>query len=154
MLLQTVHDALLAHQTLLWWLAGTSVLAFIGTLILVPILLIRLPTDYFAHGKRHPAPWAHHRPLIRGIFLVGKNIVGALFLMVGVTMLILPGQGLLTIVMAIVLLDLPIKYRLERWLISRRPILRSINWLRLRAGRPLLILGKDIDRYDKEPPQS
>ncbi len=149
MLPQTLHDALLAHQTLLWWLAGTSVFVFIGTLILVPILLIRLPTDYFAHGKRHPAPWANQHPLIRGILLVGKNILGALFLMAGVTMLFLPGQGLLTIVMGIVLLDLPVKYRLERWIISHRPILQGINWLRLRAGKPLLII--DTTRAPESP---
>ena len=152
MLPQAVHDALLGHQTLLWWLAVTSVLACIGTLTLVPLLLVRLPTDYFAHGKRHPAPWGHHHPLIRGILLVGKNIVGALFLLAGLIMLFLPGQGLLTMVMGIILLDLPGKYRFERWLISHRPILHGINWLRLRAGKPLLILGKENAPDSPTPP--
>ncbi len=142
MLPQALHDFLLVHHTLLLWLAGSSVFTFVGTLILVPILIIRLPVDYFAHGKRHRAPWAHHHPLIRAVLLTGKNILGILFLMAGLFMIFLPGQGLLTMVMGIVLLDLPGKYRMERWLIARRPILQSINWLRLRAGRPVLIVGK------------
>jgi hypothetical protein len=33
------------------------------------------------------------------------------------------------------LLDFPGKYRLERWLATRRAVWRSINWLRRRAGR-------------------
>ena len=148
---QALHDILLAHHPLFWWLAGTSVLTFVGTLILVPVLLVRLPTNYFALNKRHPAPWAHHHPLIRGFLLVGKNILGALFFMTGFALLFLPGQGLLTMVMGIVLLDLPIKYRLERWLITRRPILHSINWLRLRAGRPQLIVSKIEGEQDEEP---
>jgi hypothetical protein len=151
MLPQALHDVVIAHQTLIWWLAGTSALAFVGTLIVVPLLLVRLPTDYFCHGKRHPAPWAHHHPIIRGILLVGKNMLGALFLMAGFAMLFLPGQGLLTMVMGIVLLDLPVKYRLERWLIARRPILHGINWLRQRAGKPRLIVGKAGDGHSQDP---
>ncbi len=143
MLPQALHDVIHANETLLWWLAGTSLLTFIATLLLVPLLLTNLPADYFCHGKRHRAPWAHHHPLIRGVLLIGKNILGTLFFMAGLLMLFLPGQGLLTMVMGIVLLDLPGKYRLESWLISRRPILRGINWLRLRAGKPLLIIGRE-----------
>ncbi len=141
MLPQALHDFIQTHHTLLWWLAGSSVFTFIGTLVLVPILLVRLPPDYFAHGKRQPAPWAHHHPLIRAALLVGKNILGLLFLLAGIFMLFLPGQGLLTMVMGVVLLDLPGKYRLERWLIAHRPIHEGVNWLRQRAGRPLLIIG-------------
>ena len=57
---------------------------------------------------------------------------------VGIAMLVLPGQGLLTIVVGIVLLNFPGKYRLERWLATRSPVWRSLNWLRRRAGRPEL----------------
>ncbi|PLX48627.1 MAG: hypothetical protein C0613_10550 [Desulfobulbaceae bacterium] len=133
-------DSILAHETLLWWLAGTSLLTFIATLILVPFFLVRLPADYFAHDKRLHVPWAANHPVLRPALLFIKNCVGLLFLLAGILMLFLPGQGLLTMVMGVVLLDIPGKYRLESWLISHRPILRSINWLRRRAGRPQLIL--------------
>jgi hypothetical protein len=151
MLPQALHELILAHETLLWWLAGASLFLFIATLFLVPILVVRLPTDYFTHTKRHPLPWRHHHPFIRAILLAGKNILGSLFLLTGLLMLFLPGQGLLTMVMGIVLLDLPVKYRLQRWLISRGPILRAINWLRRRAGRPLLLVDKGRHRPSSDP---
>ncbi|MDR9501425.1 MAG: PGPGW domain-containing protein [Desulfurivibrionaceae bacterium] len=152
MLPQALHELILAHETLLWWLAGASLFLFIGTLFLVPILVVRLPSDYFTHPKRHPLPWGHHHSFIRAILLFGKNILGSLFLVTGFLMLFLPGQGLLTMVMGIVLLDLPVKYRLQRWLISRGPILRAINWLRRRAGRPLLRVDKSRHRPSSDPP--
>ena len=142
MLLQTIHDTLLANETLLWWLAGSSLITFIGSIVLVPVLLARIPADYFSHTKRHKPPWAEHHPLVRGLLIIGKNLLGLIFLVAGIVMLLLPGQGLLTMVMAIVLLDMPGKYRLERWLISRRPVLQAINWLRVRAGRPQLIIDR------------
>jgi hypothetical protein len=49
-----------------------------------------------------------------------------------------PGQGLLTIAVGLILLDFPGKFRLERWLATRRSVWRSLNWLRRRAGsKPL-----------------
>ena len=50
-------------------------------------------------------------------------------------MLVAPGQGLLTLAAALVLLDFPGKYRLERRLVTQKPVWKSINWLRRRAGR-------------------
>lgn len=136
---QALFDAIHAHKTLLWWLAGSSLFTFVATLVLVPFLLTRLPTDYFVHRKRHRAPWADQHPIVRLLLVVGKNLLGIIFLMAGFLMLFLPGQGLLTIVMGIALLDLPGKYKLERWLIARPAIFKSINWLRQRSGRsPLL----------------
>lgn len=132
--------SILAHETLLWWLAGTSLFTFVATLIIVPFFLVRLPADYFAHAKRLHLPWVAHHPVLRAILLFIKNCVGLVFLLAGILMLFLPGQGLLTLVMGIVLLDIPGKYRLESRLISHPPILRSINWLRRRAGRPQLII--------------
>jgi hypothetical protein len=52
----------------------------------------------------------------------------------GLVMLVVPGQGLLTIVVGLMLLDFPGKYRLERWLATRPKVWQSINWLRRRAG--------------------
>ena len=119
-----------------------SVVTFVGTLIAVPWLVVRIPADYFAHGKRQRIPWADQHPLVRAVLLTGKSALGCVFILVGVALLILPGQGILTILVGIVLLDFPGKYRFERWLVTRRPVLHSINWLRRRAGEfPLKIDG-------------
>jgi hypothetical protein len=56
----------------------------------------------------------------------------------GLVMLVVPGQGLLTLAVGLMLMDFPGKFRLERWLATRGPVWRSLNWLRKRARRPPL----------------
>ncbi len=55
-------------------------------------------------------------------------------------MLALPGQGLLTIIVGLIFLDFPGKYRLERKIIGNHAIFSGINWIRDKAGKPPLIL--------------
>jgi hypothetical protein len=78
--------------------------------------------------------WAK-RPALRLALLAGKNVLGGVLIVAGLLMLLVPGQGLLTIAVGLVLTDFPGKFRLERWLMRRRSVWRSINWLRRRAGR-------------------
>jgi len=127
------------NETALLWLAATTIITFMATLIVVPILVVRIPPDYFSRRKRHRKLWANHHPLVRAILLIGKNALGYIFVVAGIIMLVLPGQGIFTILVGIMLLNFPGKYQLERWLATRRPVLRSINWLRQRAGRAPLI---------------
>jgi hypothetical protein len=70
--------------------------------------------------------------------LVLKNACGIVFLIAGIAMLILPGQGFLTVLIGVMLVNFPGKYRLERRFIRIRPVARSINWIRSRAGQPPL----------------
>jgi hypothetical protein len=130
------------HKTALWWVAAGSAVAFAVTLAVVPWLVVRIPSDYFAHGKRHRTPWADHHPVVRVALLAGKNLVGCVFIVAGILMLVLPGQGMLTILVGMVLLDFPSKFAIERWVVSRRPVLRSVNWLRQRAKREPLVLDR------------
>ena len=127
------------NETVLLWLAATTIITFMATLIVVPILVVRIPPDYFSRRKRHRKLWANHHPLVRAILLIGKNALGYIFVVAGIIMLVLPGQGIFTILVGIMLLNFPGKYQLERWIATRRPVLRSINWLRQRAGRAPLI---------------
>ena len=73
------------------------------------------------------------------MLMIGKNALGFILVVAGIIMLVLPGQGVFTILIGIMLLNFPGKYRLERWIVARRPVLRSINWLRRRAGRAPLV---------------
>ena len=86
-------------------------------------------------------PWVDHHPVARGILLAGQNLLGYTFIVEGIAMLVLPGQGMLTILVGIILSDFPSKYKLERWVVTRRPVSRSVNWLGRRAERPPLVLG-------------
>ena len=48
-------------------------------------------------------------------------------------MLVLPGQGLLTILLGLIFSDYPGKYKLEKKLITIKPIYRYINWVRKKS---------------------
>ena len=128
------------NETALWWLAALSAASFVGTIALVPFLVIRIPEDYFAATRRHRwEPWAHQHPVIRWSLLITKNIAGYFFITLGIAMLVLPGQGTLTIIIGIMFINFPGKYRLERWIVTRGPVLHTINRLRRRAGHAPLI---------------
>jgi len=135
-------DWIQTNETILWWLAAASVVMFVGTLLVVPWLIVRIPEDYFSNPKRHRTPWADRHAVVRVTLLIGKNLLACVLLLTGTILLLLPGQGILTILVGVVLLDFPGKYRLERWLIQRRPVLRSVNWLRGRSGHAPLKLEK------------
>jgi hypothetical protein len=128
-------DFIHANEDLLFLLGAVSVVTFFGSLLLVPWLVVRIPADYFALEERRVAAWQDRHHALRWAVLIAKNCLGAVLIVMGIAMLILPGQGLLTILVGIVLLNFPGKFRLERWLVRKGPIWRSINWLRRRAGR-------------------
>src|SRR4030042_3473878 len=123
------------NEFIVWWISGASFITFIATLIALPWLINRIPDDYFSNRKRIRKLWAEHHPLIRFVFLIIKNLFGYFFILAGIIMLVLPGQGMLTILLGIIFIDIPGKYRFERWIVKRPNILRSINWLRSRARR-------------------
>ncbi len=139
-----------AHAAATWWLAGLSAVAFVATLIIVPLIVVRIPADYFKHASRHRAPWVDQHVVVRGLLLAVKNVLGGLLVLVGIAMLVFPGQGLLTIAIGLMLLDFPGKYHVERWFVSRKPVLRAINWLRRRAGRIPLV----VERPGGQPAQN
>jgi hypothetical protein len=128
-------DWIETHQAWFWWLAAVSVVMLVASPLVVGWLVVRLPADYFTDQRRHESPfWAKHKafgPVVH----IGKNLLGVLLVLAGLVMLVVPGQGLLTIVAGVLLVDFPGKYRLERWLVTRKAVWRSINWLRKRAGR-------------------
>ncbi|WP_164102318.1 hypothetical protein [Candidatus Laterigemmans baculatus] len=128
------------NEVLVGSLVTGSFVVFIATLFLVPWAVVRLPTAYFARGREERIPMPTMHPFLRAIVLVVKNLAGGVLLLLGVSMLVLPGQGLLTILMGLLLIDFPGKYKVERYIVSRKPILQSINWLRKRADRPPLQL--------------
>lgn len=127
-------DFLTANRASVLLITAVSVLMFVGTLLAVPAIIVRIPPDYFAHEKRPPSRWASRHPAARLGLRIGKNLVGVIFLAAGVVMLVLPGQGILTLFLGVLLLDYPGKYRAERWLISRPRLLHAVNWLRARSG--------------------
>ena len=115
------------HQILLGWLGLLSLLTFCGTLIAVPLLVVRLPKDYLitAQGVDPDSYGVWWWPI-----LVVKNTLGLVLVAAGVAMLILPGQGLLTIFIGLSLVNFPGKPKVLRKLVRQKRIMQAINWLR------------------------
>ncbi|MFI4916078.1 MAG: hypothetical protein ACIAS6_06170 [Phycisphaerales bacterium JB060] len=128
------------NQQLLWFLGLASLVIFVGSLMAMPALIVRIPADYFAHHTRPPSRWRSQTPAVRLTLLIGKNLLGVMFILAGVAMLVLPGQGLLTIFAGFILLDFPGKYAAEKWMIRQRWIHQPLNWVRRKRGQgPLKI---------------
>ena len=62
--------------------------------------------------------------------LIVKNLVGGLFVAAGIVMLFMPGQGILTILIGLSLLDLPGKRAFERRLVGSPAVFEAINVIR------------------------
>jgi hypothetical protein len=123
-------------------LTALSIIFFVGSLIAIPFILVRLPADFF--DIRVPRPWMEdHHPVLRVLGHVVKNAVGAIFLFAGFLMLFLPGQGILTMLIGISMLDFPGKRKLEAMLIGRPAVLSTINGMREKFGKPPLIIAPD-----------
>jgi hypothetical protein len=123
-------------------LTAVSLVVFVGTLVAIPFILIRLPSDYF--DVRVPRMWMkNHHPVLRFLGHLVKNVVGLMFVLAGLAMLLLPGQGLLTMLIGISLLDFPGKQRLEARIVGQPAVLNVINALRSRFGK----LPLDIAPY-------
>ncbi len=127
---------------MLAWLAAASVVGFVASLIAIPWILVQLPADYF--DTRVPRRWMIDRhPVLRTTGLIIKNLAGVVFLLAGIAMLVLPGQGILTILIGVSLIDFPGKHRLEARLVSQRRVLQAINAIRLRFGQSPLVLAPE-----------
>lgn len=135
-------DWLAIDAALLWWLAGSSVVLFVATPLIITALVVRIPSDYFADEQRHETAWRQRHRGLWTILTAAKNVLGVLIILAGIAMLVLPGQGVLSILIGVMLLDIPGKYRFERWLVMRPPVWRAVAWLREKAGRDALVLER------------
>ena len=110
-------------------------------LAIVSFVLVKIPANYFS--KDHSRAFLSDRPpVIRYLGVVGKNLLGALLVALGIILSVpgVPGQGILTILLGIMLLDFPGRRSLEHKLVSRPSVFKTINKLRHKFGKPALVL--------------
>jgi len=139
-LIEMINKVIHEHLVLLKWLSLGSLVTFCATPLLVLLIVVNIPADYFADsGRKRPRTFRGH-PIARLILVSAKNILGLVCLLAGLLLLFIPGQGLLTILIGVMLLDFPGKYRLESRLIAKPGVHRSINHLRQRFHKPPLVL--------------
>ena len=136
--LNAIFGLIQTQRELVSCLAVISVVTFMVTLLALPILIIHIPDEYFLHEKRKTRNNPKDLKGFRLVCRILKNIMGVFFVLTGLVMLLLPGQGLLSILIGIMLMDFPGKYKLERTIIRRKKVLSTINWVRAKAHRPPL----------------
>jgi len=115
-------------------LLGLSLAMLLATLVAFPFVIVRLPSRYFAEGHR-PRPLSRHL-LVHWLLVALKNLLGLVLALVGILLLFLPGQGLLTLVLGLTIMNYPGKFTIERWLVRRPHVLPALNWLRAKFGAP------------------
>jgi hypothetical protein len=120
---------------------GLFIATFSISILVIGFLLVKLPATYFLDSHDREL-WIDQHPVLRWSGIVAKNLLGVALVMLGVLLSVpgIPGQGLLTILIGLVLIDFPGKRRMERWILKRPRVLDRVNALRRRYGKPPLVL--------------
>ena len=142
-----MFDQLSEFASAITWrsvLIGASIFvgSFLINLAIVSIILVKLPANHFSKSRKTKF-WSGPRPWLHAAKVIGKNIAGVLLVALGIVLSLpgVPGQGLLTVLLGVMLLDFPGRHRLEQKLLSKPSIVNTINRLRGRFGKPPLELN-------------
>lgn len=138
-LIQAFYEKLPFNPEWLSILALVSLITFIVSLIVIPWIIVRLPSDYFVNENRHNSKIHQQYPVFFFLLKFVRNIIGVMLIIAGIVMLVLPGQGLLTILVGIGFADFPGKFKLLRRLSQQPSVLNSMNWIRHKAGEKAFI---------------
>lgn len=124
---------------LLGAIAAGSVVFVIAGAALGPLIIRRLPEDYFTPDVMNRRGQPGHSQPGRGpralLVRVLRNIAGWLLLLLGLVLLVLPGQGILTIIAALALMDFPMKRRLMQKILQTKQVRSALDWLRTASGK-------------------
>lgn len=120
---------------------GILVATFAISYVVVCIVLVKLPANYFhSEYEHHLLPNTH--PVLRTIAIAAKNVVGVILILAGIALSLpgIPGPGFLTIFIGVMLTDFPGKRELEAKIIGRPAIFETVNKLRAKYDKPPLLL--------------
>jgi len=124
-----------ANETLLGWMAVASLGLLILGAILLPVVIVQLPSDLLLAEDQHQQRRFWNRSLQGRLYVIARNLLGGLFLLAGIAMLLTPGQGIVSIIVGLGMMDFPRKRAVLVQVARRERILRTINRLRRRFGR-------------------
>jgi len=118
--------------------------------VLVPIVVTRMPADYFVRPHEHERHGIPTRESGLGHVLLFwlRNAAGGVLVAAGIAMLVLPGQGVLTILAGLSLLNFPGKRDLQIRILRASKVHHAIDKLRARAGKAPL----QLDEVHVSPP--
>jgi hypothetical protein len=144
-----VIDWLESQRGLLTWLAAGSVVMFVGSLAAGVVAVVRLPRDYLVR----PAPKRiDPRAILRYVlWRMLRVVLGVVLVGAGIAMLVLPGQGLLTIALGLVVLGWPGGHDFAKRMLRKPPVRRAVDRVRRWCGRePLLTRADVVPRGESE----
>jgi hypothetical protein len=119
------------------WMFGIAIATLILGIVGGMAALVLIPGNYFSSRRKKKSKGGSSWQQIA--LRIGKNIAGVAFLILGVVMMITPGPGVIFLLMGVSLVDIPGKRRLQRYLISRPAVLRTVNKIRSYWNRPKLV---------------
>lgn len=119
--------------------AGLFLLSLTVSFAAIAIVMVKIPPAYFSiHHRRDflpDSPW-----LVRWGAVILKNVLGVFLILLGIVLSLpgVPGQGILTILLGLIMLDIPGKRPLEAKIIQRPAVLAVVNKLRAKYSKPPL----------------
>ena len=117
----------------------TSIAILVISAFSIGYFIKKIPHDYFLNNTRGMSHYKNRNTIFWIITLALKNIIGYCLILGGILMLVLPGQGLLTILVGLMLSDYPGKFKLEKKIIKTKLILNTINWYRAKSDiKPII----------------
>ncbi len=114
-----------------------SVASLVGSILFCTLAIAYLPFDYFLFKERESRI---KQPVLRVVLKCLKNLLAILLIIVGIIMFLTPGQGVLTVLIGIIISDIPGKRRLEHRIIRSGTVLSAANFIRSRFKRPLFVI--------------
>ena len=138
-ILEQIIDLIDDYKSIIFWLGLLSFLIFIFSLVTIKWLVALIPSDYFVSKK--DTKFKSEYPIIWLISMIIKNIIGYVLIIGGILMLLLPGQGLFTIFIGLMMSNYPGKYYIEKKIIAIPSILKTINWLRKQSDKEPIIIN-------------
>jgi hypothetical protein len=132
--LNFLFEIIVPYKDLIIWLGLISMVIFFFSLLSIKWLVGMIPEDYFIRNGESKTK--SNNPVLWYFVLIFKNLFGYTLIFGGIMMLILPGQGLFTIIIGLLLSNYPGKYKIEKKVIAIPSVLRSINWLRKKTNKP------------------
>lgn len=129
-------EAAASNETLLWALGGLSVATLVVSAIVLPLVVVRIPANYYARPANQGR--SDKPAFVRWGIAIVRNVLGVTLILAGIAMLALPGQGLLTILAGLACVSVPGKRRFEIRILRAPGVIHAVRWLREKAGvRPL-----------------
>jgi Na+-transporting methylmalonyl-CoA/oxaloacetate decarboxylase gamma subunit len=122
------------YGSIITWLGIGSTFTFVLSLIIIPWIIHKLDKDFFIQ-LREPKKKESEHPVRFILLCIMRYSMGLFLLLAGILMIFLPGQGILTILFGISLLDFPAKRTVTIRLLSCQSVQSSLNWIRKKGNR-------------------